>query len=65
MATTFQLAEAERRIERLIETLEWFSSRFHTNSEVAKQWAGSCSMSTAEWQDWEVRAGAAIESAKS
>ena len=57
-----QLAEAERRIERLTETLEWFANRFHTNNEVAKQWAGSCSMSAAEWQDWEERARIAIDS---
>ncbi len=49
---------------KLVEELEWFSNRFHTNAEVAKQWAGSCSMSTAEWRDWEVRAREAIEEAR-
>ena len=49
---------------KLLEALEWFSNRFHTNAEVAKQWAGSCSMSAAEWQDWEVRAHAVIEEAR-
>ncbi|KKL21028.1 hypothetical protein LCGC14_2449580 [marine sediment metagenome] len=48
----------------LLEALEWFSNRFHTNAEVAKSWAGSCSMSGAEWQDWEVRLRAAIQRAK-
>ena len=49
---------------KLVEELEWFSNRFHTNAEVAKQWAGSCSMSTAEWRDWEVRAREAIKEAR-